>query len=96
MPRKQKIDRQRVMASLDTVCPKCGHSITPVEIRRVDFDHVECPACHEHFVPTASLLLLGQVISDRTAGEPHENRQHRVEKMLESRYRLTPVVLTGS
>lgn len=38
MPSKQKIDRQKVMASLDTICPKCGCSITPDKIRRVDFE----------------------------------------------------------
>jgi hypothetical protein len=53
-PRKQKIDRGWVMASLDTVCPKCGYSITPDKIRRVTFNHVECPLCHEHFVPSRS------------------------------------------
>jgi hypothetical protein len=52
MPRKQKLDRERVMASLNTLCPKCGMSITPDRVRRIDFDHVECPACREQFIPT--------------------------------------------
>jgi predicted RNA-binding Zn-ribbon protein involved in translation (DUF1610 family) len=45
MPQKQKINLAKVNAALDTPCPKCGYSITPAEIRRVDFEHVECPEC---------------------------------------------------
>ncbi len=51
MPRKQKLDRDRVMASLNAVCPKCGCSITPDKVQRIDFNHIECPACREQFVP---------------------------------------------
>ena len=35
------------MASQNTVCTKCGCSITPDRIRRVDFQRVECPECPE-------------------------------------------------
>jgi hypothetical protein len=41
MPSKQKINLAKVQASLDIPCPKCGHSIPPAEIRRVDFEHVD-------------------------------------------------------
>jgi ribosomal protein S27AE len=51
MPKKQKIALDKVLASLGTVCPKCGYSIPPKERRLVDFDHVECPECGERFVP---------------------------------------------
>jgi len=51
MPKKQKIDLAKVLASLGTVCPKCGCSIPPKERRLVDFSHVECPQCRERFIP---------------------------------------------
>jgi ribosomal protein S27AE len=53
MVTKQKINRDKVMAALNTPCPKCGHSIPPGEIRRVDFDKMECPSCGERFTPRA-------------------------------------------
>jgi predicted RNA-binding Zn-ribbon protein involved in translation (DUF1610 family) len=48
----RKINLEKVQASLDTVCPKCGKVISPAERRHVDFDHIECPACGERFVPS--------------------------------------------
>jgi predicted RNA-binding Zn-ribbon protein involved in translation (DUF1610 family) len=51
MPQKQKINLDKVLASLNTTCQKCGYSIAPAEIRRVDFERVECPECGEHFIP---------------------------------------------
>lgn len=51
MPRSSKIDMAKVMAALDKVCPKCGRTITPAEVRRIDFDRMKCPACGEVFVP---------------------------------------------
>jgi len=51
MPRKQKIDRARVNASLNTLCPKCGYSIPPSQVARVDFQRIECPNCRERFTP---------------------------------------------
>jgi predicted RNA-binding Zn-ribbon protein involved in translation (DUF1610 family) len=47
----RKVNLAKARASLDTVCPKCGGLISPVQIRRVDFDHIECPACGEQFAP---------------------------------------------
>jgi ribosomal protein S27AE len=49
MPRKQKGNREKVQAALNTTCPKCGYSITPAEIRRVSFDTMKCPECGEVF-----------------------------------------------
>jgi ribosomal protein S27AE len=51
MPRARKINLEKVRASLDTVCPKCGSLILPAEVRRVDFERIECPICGERFVP---------------------------------------------
>ena len=39
-------------ASLDAVCPKCGRLIPPAEVRRIDFERIECPVCREQFVPS--------------------------------------------
>jgi ribosomal protein S27AE len=51
MPRKQKIDRDKVNAVLNTQCPKCGYLIPPSQVARVDFEHVKCPECGERFIP---------------------------------------------
>jgi predicted RNA-binding Zn-ribbon protein involved in translation (DUF1610 family) len=51
MPRSKKIDLAKVLAALDTVCPKCGKTIPPAEVQRIDFEGMKCPACGEAFVP---------------------------------------------
>jgi ribosomal protein S27AE len=51
VPRKQKINLQEVMAALNAVCPKCGCTIPPAKIRRIDFEQMECPECGERFIP---------------------------------------------
>jgi uncharacterized OB-fold protein len=51
MPKKQKIDLAKVLATLGTLCEKCGYSIPPNERRLVDFDNVQCPQCGARFVP---------------------------------------------
>ena len=51
MPRSRKVNLEKVLASLDTVCPKCGKVITPAEVKRIDFERIECPACEEQFDP---------------------------------------------
>ena len=35
---RQKINRKKVEAALNTLCPKCGYIIPPAEIRRYDFN----------------------------------------------------------
>ena len=52
MPRPRKINLEKVRASLDKVCPKCGALISPAEVRRIDFERIECPVCGEQFAPT--------------------------------------------
>lgn len=49
MPSRKEIDLQKVLASLDRNCPKCGYEITPAEMKRVSWDEIECPACHAQF-----------------------------------------------
>ncbi len=51
MARARKIDLEKVQASLDAVCTKCGKVIPPAEVRRIDFERIECPVCGERFVP---------------------------------------------
>ncbi len=51
MPSKQKINLEKVKASLNTLCPKCGYSIPPENLSRVDFNEVQCPECGERFIP---------------------------------------------
>lgn len=51
MPSRKKINLEKVRASLDVVCPKCGKLISPAEVRRIDFERIESPACGEQFVP---------------------------------------------
>jgi len=45
MVSRKKINLEKVLASLDTMCPKCGKVITPAEVQRVDFERMKCPAC---------------------------------------------------
>jgi len=51
VPRKQKINLGKVLASLNIPCPKCGYSIAPDKLRRIDSQQIECPECGEHFIP---------------------------------------------
>jgi predicted RNA-binding Zn-ribbon protein involved in translation (DUF1610 family) len=54
MPQSRKINLEKVLASLDTKCPKCGFTITPDLVKRRDFDRIECPKCGEKFQPNAN------------------------------------------
>src|SRR5215469_8025508 len=51
MPRRGKLDLEKIRASLNTPCPHCGHSITPEERTHVDTEHLECPQCKKRFIP---------------------------------------------
>jgi len=51
MPRRGKLDLEKIRASLATECPYCGHSITPAERTHIDTEHLECPRCHRRFIP---------------------------------------------
>jgi ribosomal protein S27AE len=53
MPQSRKINLEKVLASLDTKCPKCGFTITPDLVKRVDFERIECPKCGAKFQPIA-------------------------------------------
>jgi hypothetical protein len=47
-------DLEKVRASLDKTCPKCGFTITPDQVKRVDFDRIECTKCCEKFQSNAT------------------------------------------
>jgi hypothetical protein len=49
MPSRKKINLEKVLASLDAKCPKCGKVVPPADVRRIDFDRIECPVCGECF-----------------------------------------------
>jgi predicted RNA-binding Zn-ribbon protein involved in translation (DUF1610 family) len=49
MPSKAKINLAKVVASLDTICIKCGHAIPPGDLRGIDTFLIECPKCGEKF-----------------------------------------------
>jgi predicted RNA-binding Zn-ribbon protein involved in translation (DUF1610 family) len=46
---KNKINRAKVLAALNTICPFCGVSISPAEIVRVDSERMRCPKCGHVF-----------------------------------------------
>jgi predicted RNA-binding Zn-ribbon protein involved in translation (DUF1610 family) len=50
LPRSRKINLEKVRASLNTTCPKCGATITPDLVERLDFERMECPKCGERFL----------------------------------------------
>ena len=56
MSRSRKINLEKVKASLDRTCPKCGFTITPDQVKRLNFDLIECPKCGE------KLRLLKQAV----------------------------------
>jgi hypothetical protein len=73
MPQKRKINRDLVNAALNTSYPKCGGSIPPAQIVRVDFERVECPKCHTRFIPDCRSPTQ-QKLACRVAGTPRNNR----------------------
>jgi hypothetical protein len=53
MPRSRKINLEKVRTSLDKTCPKCGFTITPDLVKRVDLEQLECPKYGEKVRPNA-------------------------------------------
>jgi ribosomal protein S27AE len=49
MPSRKKIDLEKVLASLNVTCPKCGRIIPPHEIKRVSWEEILCPECGNRF-----------------------------------------------
>jgi ribosomal protein S27AE len=72
MPLKQKINLEKVKAALNTLCPKCGYSIAPDRIRRIDFEQLECPECGQRFTPGEKLA----VKSASNLGETKDTGDH--------------------
>jgi ssDNA-binding Zn-finger/Zn-ribbon topoisomerase 1 len=51
MQRKDKINLEKVRASLFTGCPHCQYAIPPNETQRVNFTEMKCPKCGRTFDP---------------------------------------------
>jgi hypothetical protein len=51
MPSRKRINLQRVLESLSTVCTQCQAVIEPYQIQRVDLEQIECPFCDALFKP---------------------------------------------
>ena len=46
---RNKINRTKVLAALNTICQSCGLSISPAEIVRIDSERMRCPKCGDVF-----------------------------------------------
>jgi predicted RNA-binding Zn-ribbon protein involved in translation (DUF1610 family) len=51
MPRKPKINLEKVKAALNTICTKCGYAIPPDRICRIDSEQIKCPEFGQRFTP---------------------------------------------
>jgi predicted RNA-binding Zn-ribbon protein involved in translation (DUF1610 family) len=51
MPRKDKINLEKIRASLFTLCTECGYKVQSGEWRRVDGEKLRCPKCGAAFIP---------------------------------------------
>ena len=71
MPSSRKINLAKVRASLDVVCPKCEKSISPAEVRRADFEHIECPGWAKDLCAT----LVSRSRSDRERSSGHTRQE---------------------
>jgi hypothetical protein len=45
----RKINLEKVIASLVTICVNCGYDIDPSEIKRVNSREMECQKCYTRF-----------------------------------------------
>jgi predicted RNA-binding Zn-ribbon protein involved in translation (DUF1610 family) len=50
-PSRNKINLEKVLASLYTLCIECGYKIQPSEERRINSDQMRCPKCGAAFTP---------------------------------------------
>jgi len=48
---RNKTNLEKIRASLVTTCPHCEARIEPDELKRVDWERLECPKCGGTFVP---------------------------------------------
>jgi predicted RNA-binding Zn-ribbon protein involved in translation (DUF1610 family) len=76
MPSRKEIDLQKVLACMNTKCPRCGHEIEPEEIRRGSSEEMECPACGSRFQPNKSPSDAANLLETRIIGR----RQRRIPK----------------
>jgi uncharacterized protein (UPF0212 family) len=50
LPRR-KLDHEKIRASLNVKCPRCGAELPPDKQVRIDFEHLQCPTCGQTFTP---------------------------------------------
>jgi len=60
---KNKINRAKVVAALNTICPSCGHSISPAEVARVDLSGCDARSA-DQFLRQADRLALTLAVSN--------------------------------
>jgi len=48
---RRKLDREKIRASLNVKCTRCGAEIPPSRRVRIDFEHLRCPSCGQTFTP---------------------------------------------
>jgi ribosomal protein S26 len=46
---RRKLDREKILASLNVKCTRCGAIIPPDKQMRIDFERMQCPDCKELF-----------------------------------------------
>ena len=60
VPKRGKIDIEKIRASLNTPCPECGHNITPAERQYLSSGKIICPQCKLIFSPAPNTILRPQ------------------------------------
>jgi len=63
---RNKIERTKILAALNTICPSCGLSISPAEIVRIDSTRMRCPKCGHVFEAGKPHAAETQVYGKRT------------------------------
>jgi hypothetical protein len=62
MPRSRKVNLEKVKASRDKTCPKCGAAITPERVKRLEFNVMECPVAARGFERVLILYSLARMV----------------------------------
>lgn len=84
MPSSRKINLEKVQVSLDKVCPKCGALTSPAEVRRIDFERIECPCAENSFAQDKSRLGLAKTAKSFISH--HRNILHSEAEKERERY----------
>jgi hypothetical protein len=66
MPQSRKINREKVLASLNKACPKCGFTITPDLVKPVDFEWIELSEMQREVPPNLETGMTPRVSGSST------------------------------